>query len=222
MASSAQPALQQPTPVRTRPVLCYASALLLVTIAAGAGYAEYGATIEFLASLTRHTARIAFLFFFVTFTTSVWLTWRNVPATRWLMRHRRHLGLSFALVHFIHLGALSALFAARDTLPDTITLVFGGFAYVLLALLVITSNRAAQRRLGSRWRTLHLTGCWYLWGIFTQSYLGRINPADPADPYPLFLGLSVLAVSIPLLRLWAWQRRRARNRPQPATAAISP
>lgn len=163
-----------------------------------------------LASATRLTARVGFLFFFLVFTSSVWFTWRATPLTRWLMRRRRHMGLSFALVHFVHLGALSALSGVRGEVPDPVTLIGGGFAYLLLTLMVLTSNRFARLRLGRGWRVLHLSGCWYLWLIFTNSYIGRLDPAAGAEPYAGFVLLAALALAVPVLRTWAWLRRRRR------------
>ncbi|HEX7035453.1 MAG TPA: hypothetical protein VF210_06740 [Pseudomonadales bacterium] len=165
-----------------------------------------------LVSATRLTARVGFVFFFVVFTSSVWFTWRATPLTRWLMRRRRHMGLSFALVHFAHLGVLSALFGVRGEVPDPVTLVGGGLAYLLLTLMVLTSNRFARLRLGRGWRALHLTGCWYIWLIFTNSYIGRLDPAAGAEPYGVFALLAALALAVPALRTWAWLRRRRQYR----------
>jgi methionine sulfoxide reductase heme-binding subunit len=189
----------------------YAIAIGVLLLIAGADLVRFGLTVDGAAALTRHTARLAFLFFFITFTASVWITWRVTPLTAWLMRRRRHLGLSFALVHFVHLGALSTLFALLGQRPDTFTLVFGGLAYVLLASMALTSNRASRRTLGWGWRLLHLTGCWYLWLIFTRSYLNRLDPHAEAEPYGVFLLLAALALAVPLLRTWAWFRRRTRR-----------
>jgi hypothetical protein len=83
------------------PAVLYVLALLLIAAAAGHGAMQQGTLEEALASLTRRTARIAFVFFFVAFTASVWLTWQPNCFTRWLMRNRQHVGLSFATVHFV-------------------------------------------------------------------------------------------------------------------------
>lgn len=65
--------------------------------------------------------------------------------TKWLLRNRRGLGLSFALAHSSHLLALAA-----------------------------TSSDAAFTRLGARrWRLLHTLGSYYLWIVFAQSYFPR-------------------------------------------------
>jgi DMSO/TMAO reductase YedYZ heme-binding membrane subunit len=193
------------------PAVLYVLALLLIAAAAGHGAMQQGTLEEALASLTRRTARIAFVFFFVAFTASVWLTWQPNCFTRWLMRNRQHVGLSFATVHFVHLAVLSLLFVVRNEMPDTVTLAGGGLAYLLLSLLVVTSNRAARIRLGRGWRVLHVTGCWYLWIIFAQSYLGRLNPDAGAEPYAMFVVLSAMALAVPVLRTWAWTRRRGRR-----------
>jgi methionine sulfoxide reductase heme-binding subunit len=196
------------------PAILYGSAMALLATATALAWLSHGVSQEALASVTRHTARIAFVYFFVTFTASVWFVLRSTPVTRWLLSNRRHLGLSFAFVHVVHLLALASLFAVRGEVPDPVTLVGGGLAYVLLALLVLTSNRAARIRLGRRWRTLHLVGCWYLWAIFTQSYLGRLDPVAGAEPYIVFVALSAMALAVPVLRSWAFIRRRT---PRPAT-----
>jgi DMSO/TMAO reductase YedYZ heme-binding membrane subunit len=196
----------------------YLIALALLALAAGYSLTAHDSTEDVLGSLTRLTARIAFCFFFVVFTASAWRTWKATPLTTWLLRRRRHLGLSFALVHFVHLGALTSLFVTLGEMPARITVIGGGLAYLLLLALVLTSNQAAQRRLGRRWRILHLTGCWYLWFVFTQSYLGRLVPSAGAEPYGQFVVLSLLALAIPVLRNWAWSSRRNRRREPHATA----
>lgn len=203
------------------PLILYGAAWLLVAAAGVFALVQHGIGEDAVASLTRHTARIAFVFFFVTFTSSVWLTWRVTRLTRWLMRNRRHMGLSFATVHFVHLAALSTLLAIRGEMPDAVTLVGGGGAYVLLLLLVITSNRAARARLGRSWRILHLSGCWYLWLIFTQSYLGRLDPAAGAEPYGVFVVWAALALAVPVSRTWAWTRRRGRSRGETPVGAAA-
>jgi len=107
------------------------------------------------------------------------------PATKWLLRNRRYLGLSMALSHLGH-AVLIAAVAAHDWvdfrahLAGT-TLVGGGLGYVLLAAMVATSTDGAQRRLGRRrWRALHVTGMYALWFIFTFTYAPRAHTAVTA------------------------------------------
>jgi len=99
-------------------------ALLLTAALFGAGPLE-----ERLAALTAGTARMAFPLFWLAFTASAWQTLVGSGFTRWLVRRRRHIGLSFAVVHFLHLGALVALHAERGEVPGPVTLAGGGTAY---------------------------------------------------------------------------------------------
>jgi DMSO/TMAO reductase YedYZ heme-binding membrane subunit len=98
--------------------------------------------------------------------------------TRWLLRNRRWVGLSFAASHGLHLLALIALgvWFPHPFLDDlnAVTLVVGGGGFVAIALLAATSNDAAVRRLGvARWRRLHRAGVYFLWAIFTITLVGR-------------------------------------------------
>lgn len=171
--------------------------------------ARYGIGTDGLLHMTRYTARLSFLAFVLVFTTGALFTlWPN-PATRWLRQRRRHLGLSFALAHFLHLGALIGYFAAIGEVPDTVTLIGGGAAYVFVALLALTSNDAAVRRLGQRnWARLHTVGIAYLWLIFMNSYLGRALGESPPEPRVIFVVTSGLGLLALALRVAAWHRRR--------------
>ena len=132
--------------------------------------------------------------------------------TRWLKRNRRYLGLSFALAHFIHLGALTSFFIAIGEAPDIVTIIGGG-AYVLIAAMALTSNDWSVKTLGPKvWRRLHLVGIAYVWLIFMNSYIGRLTSETPPEPKVIFAitaGLGFLALG---LRIAAWiARRRARS-----------
>ena len=95
--------------------------------------------------------------------------------SRWLLRNRRYLGVSFAVSHVIHLLAIIALTrAAADFSINAVTLVGGGLAYVFLAAMTATSFDRTAAWLGPwAWRRLHITGMYYNWFIFAQSYAPR-------------------------------------------------
>jgi methionine sulfoxide reductase heme-binding subunit len=160
--------------------------------------------------VTRYTARFSFLLFVVVFATGALAQLAPSPATRWLRRNRRYMGLSFALAHAIHLCAIVVLFALRDAVPDTVTLIGGGLAYAFVAVMAATSNDASVRWLGARvWRGLHLTGASYIWLIFMNSYISRILVDSPP---PLFVGLTALGAGALLLRIVAaLQKSRERT-----------
>ena len=161
--------------------------------------AVYGSGEDGVRVVVRATARTSLVFFAAAFAaTGLRRLWR-VPATAWLLRNRRYVGLSFAVSHAIHLAAILTLAAivpgfAAGVSPTTA--IGGGFGYVLIAGMALTSNDTAVRRLGRRsWRGLHLLGMWVVFGIFTSSYLGR------AVHNPNYLPHAVLLAAILIVRL---------------------
>ena len=124
--------------------------------------------------------------------------------TRWLLANRRYIGLSFAVSHVAH-GLLIVELARR--FPDVFwphvdwtALVFGGFGYVVIAALTLTSNDYAVVRLGTHvWRRLHTAGIYYLWFIFVVTYGG---PATSSSFHALMT----------LVFLGAWGLRLASRR----------
>ncbi|MBX9823823.1 MAG: hypothetical protein K2Y27_02390, partial [Xanthobacteraceae bacterium] len=96
----------------------------------------------------RATARTSLVLFALAFTASALAELIPTEATRWQRRNRRYLGVSFAVSHFIHLGAILAL-AALDRelfwkLTNVTTIVLAGTAYLFIAAMTATSfNRTA-------------------------------------------------------------------------------
>lgn len=152
----------------------------------------------------RATARTTLAVFVVVFCASAIRRRWPGPATHWLMRNRRYLGLSAAVSHGYHLvfiGVLYGMGAGGDT-PLT-TVIGGAWGFVLLFALAATSNDASQRRLRGRWRQLHLLGVWTVWIIFAVSYL----PA--ALESAIAAGASVALLAALLLRVLPQPRRAA-------------
>jgi DMSO/TMAO reductase YedYZ heme-binding membrane subunit len=118
--------------------------------------------------------------------------WRS-DASAWLLRNRRYVGVSFAVAHFLHLGALIMLgvFFPEPFVSglDALTMIGGGTAYVLLVGMTATSFDRSAAWLGRKaWRRLHLAGSWTLWVIFAQSYLPRPFMGDAlAGPFAAML-----------------------------------
>jgi len=179
-------------------------AALLIGAALAHALAAQGAGEEGTRLVIRQTARISVLYFSAAFAASSLLRLRPAPWSRWMMRNRRWLGLSFALSHLVHLAAILLLLRiAPDFAIDTATLVGGGLAYVFIALLAATSFDGAVRRLGVRtWRALHKTGMYYIWIIFTFSYLPRALASTP------FIAPTVLLFSALGLRIAAYRAAR--------------
>lgn len=184
----------------TAVVLAAVTAVVLAT----AGSNEAG-----LLLLNRSLVRISFPLFLVAFTASaLQRLWPN-ELTRALVRDRRGIGLSFALAHFAHLGAIVALFVrtGRPVEPDA-SLVVGGLGYAFIAAMAATSNDASQRALGVRgWTRLHRTGAYLVWFIFAFTYAGRVAEQGPAFVPALVTALAALGLRI---------AARARRGPAPA------
>lgn len=169
--------------------------------------AAYGTGQPGLSAGIRWTARSSLAFFLPTFAASALVALRPGPASKWLLRNRRYLGLSLAVSHGLHLLFIVALAALH---PDYFTATTeltgelgGGVGFALLLAMTLTSTDRAQDRLGRRrWRALHLTGMYALWAIFTFTYLGRTLVA-PAHAPALVLLLGVAG-----LRAVVWWRRR--------------
>jgi methionine sulfoxide reductase heme-binding subunit len=185
--------------------LCAAAALLAGSAIATA-LALGADAVEQARFAARFTARVSFLLFLPVYVASSWNQLAPSAASRFAFRRRRSLGLAFATAHTIHLGALTTFQVLTREVPNTVTFVFGGGAYLALFALVATSSDAAVRRLGKRWRRLHQVGVHWLWFVFAFSYSGRV-----AGGQLFFVPFAAAAFAGLGLRIAAW-RRRARLR----------
>ena len=93
-----------------------------------------------------------------------------------MLQNRRWIGLSFALSHGIHLILILAM--SLD-FPDPFLSeqpagkwFVGGLAYLLIALMALTSTNAAQRWMGMKhWKRLHVIGSYWIWAEFALTYV---------------------------------------------------
>lgn len=183
------------------PILLPWAALALAALAAGV-LAVHGAGEVGVRALLRATAASSLVLFLAAFAASALQRRLRAPATAWLLRNRRQVGLAMALSQALHGAAIGALVlrwpAAGATIPAA-TRVVGSLGYVALVALVLTSNDRAVARLGSRrWRRLHRAGGWTLWTVFALSY----GPGFATAPVPAFASAALVAVAG--LRLWGW------------------
>ena len=164
------------------PIVGWSALALLAMTAALLGI--YGADESGVRVVIRATARTSLPLFLAAFVaSSVRAIWRN-DTTKWLLRNRRYMGVSFAVSHGIHLAAILTL--ARGwpqsfwEKTNDVTLYGGGLGYVFILLMTATSSDAAVKWLGMRrWKLLHTAGAWYLFGIFLLNYgpSGFFRPA---------------------------------------------
>jgi DMSO/TMAO reductase YedYZ heme-binding membrane subunit len=162
-------------PERTR-IVVWAFVVMFAAVAVVAW--RHGGSEEGIRQVVRLSAEIGVVLFSLAFSaSSLRIFWRT-PASAWLLRNRRYVGLSFGSFHLLHLAALVALaIAFPDPFVgdlDPVTLMGGGIAYAFLVAQMITSNDASVRRLGrARWTLLHTVGSWLLWTLFVLSYAPR-------------------------------------------------
>lgn len=159
-----------------------------------------GFEVEGVRMVIRYTARSSLLFFCLAFSASaLHRLWPN-PFSRWQLRNRRYLGLSFALSHLIHAIAIVrfAVMAPADFAAATspASYIFGGIGYVIIVALTATSFDRTAKAIGPRaWRLLHGSGVYYLWLQFMVSFGMRI-PAMPNYIWFLLPLVVVMAVKI--------------------------
>ncbi len=145
------------------------------------------------------TARGGFPIFLITYSASS--LYRVFPGqvTRAILRNRRYWGLGFAVAHSIHLYALIIYIRVSGTPVETPTLIGGGFAYVMLYAMALTSNQWAMGRLDRNWKRLHRVGIHTLWGVFVFTYFGRALSADHQIEGRIALALAFTALALRLM-----------------------
>lgn len=161
----------------------------------------------------RASARTSVVLFGMAFAASSLLRlWPSAPS-RWLMKNRRYLGVSFACSHAIHLAAILTLVFAFGKAVSMLSVGVGGFAYVLIAAMTATSFDRTAAWLGPRrWKALHGFGARFIWLVFFLTWL----PAPGSGPIRIAFWLFVIALAA-LRTAAAWQGRRA-----PAVARARP
>ena len=121
----------------------------------------------------------AFFFFTVSFVASSIHYFLSNSLTSFIRNNRRHIGLSFALAHTIHLVALTSFFVTTNQNPDIVTVLGGGLAYLAMYIMAFTSNDNAVRKIGfKRWKLIHKLGANYIAFIFAFTYLGRLTKEE--------------------------------------------
>ena len=115
-----------------------------------------------LRALVRLTVRVSFSVFFAVYSAAPLRRLFPSPASRWLSRNRRYLGVSFAWAHGLHAVAIAMLVLLLGDAFETslATLVGGGLGYLLIAGMAATSFDRTARWLGPRrFALLPARGC---------------------------------------------------------------
>lgn len=156
---------------------------------------------EGLEMALRATARTSVVLFSLAFSASSLFKLSRNPATTWLLKNRRYVGVSFAVSHFVHLGLIVAV-ATRYPEPffaerGPTEFLGGGLAYAFIAAMTATSFDKTTRWLGQkRWKVLHTVGGYYILIVFAQRYI--LSAAGNAAYIPL----AALTLAVFGVRLW--------------------
>lgn len=122
----------------------------------------------------RLSAKISVVLFSMAFAASAVQGSLRNSFTFWWRMNRKFFGISFAIVHLLHLSFLVLLqwcFHPVFTFAKTSSLLAGGTAYLFVVLMLLTSFERFSKYLSKKnWKLLHTLGGWWIWGIFANSY----------------------------------------------------
>ncbi len=155
----------------------------------------------------RATAQLAFVLYLIILVARPLQQLLRKPWTAALLRGRRLVGVAFAAAMTVHLGLLAYRFGSQPELTYPLfSLLFGGTAYLLFYLMLVTSFDTPKRALGPRkWKLLHRTGL--VWAALIFGLPRSVEALS--DPDYLKFGIPfALALAI---RITAWQQSRRRD-----------
>ncbi len=151
-----------------------ASLLLFTGLLLMYGYTEVG-----VRQNIRWSARISFTLFVLAFGAAGLHGYFKNSLTWWLRMNRKYLGISFAIIHLVHLGFIGSLQLSFDPVfnqLDIISLLGGGIAYIFVVLMLLTSFESVSNYLSKlQWKLLHTIGGYWISIIFFAQYFGKRN-----------------------------------------------
>jgi len=197
--------------------ILYSSAIaFLFVLTAYTLIAPWEAPMDALLFHTRYTARASFVLFLLPFIARPLAQIVNIPATQWLVRNRRALGLTFAICMAGHFVPTIILLAIEEEASDIVTLTLGPIVYIVTALMTLTSFDKYKRKTGRHWRALHSTGNYLILSLMVFSYayvffigaetLEELGVSDtPRMLHDIFLFIIGLTI---LIRVAAWLKTK--------------
>lgn len=154
----------------------------------------------------RLTARMSGISFCLAFGASAIHAWFKNSFSWWIFMNRKFWGISFAILHLVHLGFLVLLqqyFHPVFERAATTSLMAGGLVYLFLVLMLLTSFPFFAKKITSKsWKVLHTSGSYWIWLIFMISYVKRVIGGSN-EYIPLILLFAILL----FLRIWKlWKK----------------
>lgn len=173
-------------------------------------FLSFGYTEEAVRQCIAWSARIGVVLFMLAFGATVMQRFFRNSFSFWVMMNRPFLGISFAILHLIHLAFLVLLqqvFHPVFTLADTFALFAGGGAYFFVILMLLTSFSTFKKMISrANWKRLHTLGGWWIWAVFMSSYWKRVFREEYG-----YVTLAVLLALVGIGRIWVLWKDRIRT-----------
>jgi len=154
----------------------------------------------------RWSARISLICFCLAFGASAFNLLFQNDFSKWLIKHRKYLGISFAIIHLVHLLFLILLhqnFQQIFIVQSAFEIALGGLAYLFLTLMLLTSfERCSKLIARTSWERLHKIGGYWILIVFTNSMVGRVITGKME-----YLPFGILVLGLWLLRFITWRRK---------------
>jgi hypothetical protein len=183
------------------------AALLSFTVA-GTVLAAGDAGREATRLALRLTARLSFVYFMLAFVASPLARLRPGAVSRWLVGHRRALGVAFGASMSIHVGCILRLYVLyspdRPPMVTDADFLIGVPGLVLVALMTVTSLMAIRRRIAPRtWKRLHTVGLYAVWSIFFLCLVDSVSRKETDHPFVAYYAFIAILLAAMALRLTA-------------------
>lgn len=156
---------------------------------------------ETISILIRTTAKFSVALFLLAFSASSFYHFSKNNFSKWMLKNRRYIGVSFAISHYLHLLSLFLMtfHISFNVFEDRglFTTIGGAIGYLFITIMTITSFDKYRKIVSPKnWKRIHTIGSYYLWIIFAKSYIPRITEGSF---YTLF---AVLLITTLLMRIW--------------------
>lgn len=166
----------------------------------------YGYTEEGVRQNIRWTARISFTLFVLAFGASGLHYYFKNSFTWWLRMNRKYLGISFAIIHLVHLGFIILLQLSFDPIfsqAGLVSLLGGGIAYFFVVLMLLTSFDVFSKHLSKvQWKRLHIIGGYWISVVFFIQYFGKTNE-------PVYWIFIIILLAIVFFRLNEYFKKKS-------------
>ena len=195
-------------PRKPVPAVWMAGAFAAAIAVATAAFAAFGPHYQAVVVAVRGSARVAFVFFWLSYASGGLASWFG-ELFAGLARRRREFGLAFAAALSVHLSLVAVLFRISTSRPiGNAGIVYFGTGAAVAYLLAAASIEPVRRALPpAAWRLLSGLGMEYILLLFILDLV--VHPLRDGFGNPLdYAPFSLLAIAAPLLRWSAMLRRR--------------